>query len=115
MARPVYSTSFVSVPSASGGPFDAYTVPLGYIAVVKQMSIVWGDVVASGLDAWFQKDDLTKIWRYAYAFTPSTPSNFGGVSAWWGMHVLTEGQILQVQTAAGTCDFAASGYLLTTP
>lgn len=115
MARPVYSTRFASAPAVTGGPFVAYTVPAGYLAVVKDMSIVWGDVIASGVDAWFQTDDLTKLWRYTWAFTLGTPTNFGGTAAWWGMKVLTAGEELQVQTAAGTVDFAASGYLLQLP
>jgi hypothetical protein len=115
MAREVYSTRFVSQGAVSGGPNDAYTVPAGFLAVVKDMRITWGNVIASGVDAWFQTDDLTKLWRYTWAFTVGTPTNFGGTAAWWGMAAIPEGAILQVQTVAGTVDFAASGYLLQLP
>ncbi len=113
--RPVYSTKFVALPGFTGPAFPAYVVPAGKLAVVKDMRITWGNIVASGLDAWFQTDDLTKLWRYSWGFTIATPTNFGGTAAWWGMTCLEAGQVLEVQTAAGTCDFAASGYLLDLP
>lgn len=115
MARPVYSTQFFFAPSFSGGPTDQYVVPTGMLAVVKTITIVWGDVAVSGIDAWVQDDTLTKLWRYTWASTLSDVTNFGGSSRFWGMHVLNQGQTLQTQTAAGTCDIACSGYLLTLP
>jgi hypothetical protein len=111
----VYSTRFVAEASFSGGPFTAYTVPAGFLAVVKDTSIVWGDIVASGLDAWFQDDAGAKRHRYSWGFTLATPTNFGGVDQLWGMWVLVEGESIVIQTATGTCDFTASGYLLTLP
>lgn len=111
----VYSEQFINAPALSGGPHDEYAVPPGYIAVVKTITIVWGDIVASGLDAWVQLDNLVKLWRYTWAFTFSDPTNFGGTSRFWGSHVCKPGQVLQAQTASGTCDIAASGYLLKLP
>lgn len=111
----VYSTKFVEAASFSGGPSVRYTVPAGFVAVVKCMSVAWGDITASGLDAWFQSDTLAKLARFTWAFGFSTPYNLGGQQQWWGSWVLTAGQTLAVQTAAGTCDMWASGYLLDTP
>ena len=111
----VYSKQFCSSAGVTGGPFTVYTCPPGRLAVVKSMTIVWGDVVASGADAWFQTDDLTKLTRYAWGFTLATPTNFGGDQHRWGSWVLNPGQELQIQTAAGTMDFAASGYELALP
>jgi hypothetical protein len=111
----VYSTRFGAAASVSGGPTTLYTVPAGLLAVVKDTSIVWGDIVASGLDAWFQDDAGAKRHRYSWAFTLMTPTNFGGVSQLWGMWVLVEGESIVIQTAAGTADFMANGYLLTLP
>jgi hypothetical protein len=113
--RPVYSTQFVDLPAFSGGPFPAYAVPAGKLAVVKDMRIVFGEVTISGVDAWFQDNALTKLWRYAWFVSLGSPTNHGGTSAWWGMAVLNAGDVLQVQTAAGTVDFSASGYLLDLP
>ena len=111
----VYSTRFVAAPSTSGGPYTAYTVPAGFVAVVKETTIVWGDIIASGLNAWFQDDAGCKRHRYALAFTAMTPTNFGGVDQLWGMWVLVEGESIQIQTVDGTADFQASGYLLSLP
>jgi len=111
----VYSTRFVALSSFSGGPTTAYTVPAGFLAVVKDTSIVWGDIIASGLDAWFADDAGAKRHRYTWAFTISTPTNFGGTDQKWGSWVLVEGESIVVQTAAGTCDMMASGYLLSLP
>ena len=111
----VYSTRFAAVPGFSGGPLTVYTVPAGYVAVVKDFRIVWGNILASGFDGWFQDDGLTKFIRYSWAFTPSTPSNFGGVLQTWGAVVLEEGTELQVQTVTGEGDFSAAGYLLALP
>jgi hypothetical protein len=110
-----YSTQIVQHAAVSGGPYDEYVVPDGHLLVVKFISIVYGDIVASGLDAWVQTDDLVKLFRYTWAFTLATPTNFGGTANQWGTQVLFPGQKVQTQTAAGTCDITAGGYLLTTP
>lgn len=111
----VYSTKFLSLPGFSGGPSTPYVVPDGYLAVVKCVSIVWGDVIASGIDAWVQTGDLAKISRYTWAFGASTPTNYGGVQVTWGMWPVEAGDTLAGQTASGTCDIVASGYLLALP
>ena len=115
MATPVYSTNFFRAAATSGGPTPVYTVPNGFVAAVKCITIVWGNVIASGIDAWVQTEDLCKLVRYAWAFTPGTPTNYGGVQVSYGSWVLLEGETMSVQTAAGTCDIQASGYLLATP
>lgn len=115
MARPVYSTRFVDLPGFSGGPFAAYVVPAGKVAVVKDIRITYGSLTISGGDFWVQTNSLTKLWRYAWFTGLSSPINNGGTSAWWGMTVVDAGDALSVQTAAGTCDFAVSGYLLDLP
>jgi len=111
----VYSERFIAAPGFSGGPTTQYVVPTGYRAVVKDFRITWGNIIASGLDAWFQDDGLTKFLRYSWAFTVSTPTNFGGTLQAWGAVVLEAGTELQVQTASGTADFSAAGYLLALP
>lgn len=114
MAR-VFSTRFAFVPGFSGGPTTVYIVPSGYIAVVKCITIVWGNVTVSGVDAWVQDDGLTKLTRYTWFVTLSDPTNQGGRQRDWGMWVFPEASEMQVQTAAGTVDFTLSGYLLTLP
>lgn len=49
MARPVYSTQFVSFPNFSSGPIlSVYTVPTGYVALVKQVIIAHGTSIGAG-------------------------------------------------------------------
>lgn len=112
MAGAAQSTVFFRAPSLSSGPVTEYVVPVGFVAVVKCISIVWGNVIASGLDAWVQTQDLCKLSRYSWAFTVGTPTNFGGVQVSWGSWVLNEGEELQAQCNAGACDIQASGFLL---
>lgn len=112
---PVYSTQFCAAAAVNSGPYTQFIVPSGKVAVVKSMSIVWGDIAASGLDAWFQNASLAKLCRYTWAFTVSSPTNFGGTFVAWGTWVLQGGDELQVQTATGTCDMWAGGYLLDLP
>lgn len=108
----VYSAKLFSAPSTSGGPSIAYIVPMSRVVVVRTITIVWGDIVGSGLDAWVQTADLCKLVRYTWAFTPSTPTNLGGTVTYDLHHVLTFPDHLAVQTAAGTCDIYCSGYEL---
>lgn len=111
----VFSTRFCAESGFSGGPLTVYVVPAGKVAVIKDLRIVWGDILASGFDGWFQDDTLTKFLRYAWAFTIATPTNFGGTLQLWGAVVLNEGAELQIQTVSGTGDFSAAGYLLDLP
>lgn len=115
MASSVFSLNFFRHPAQGGGPTDEYTCPTGHVAVVKCITITWGDIVASGLDAWVQTQDLTKLLRYSWAFTLGTPTNFGGTLVGYGSWTFNSGETLQSQCNAGTCDIQASGYLLTLP
>ena len=99
-------------PALSGGPTTVFSCPSGFFAVVKCISIVWGDVAISGVDAWLQTQDLCKLARYTWASTLSDVTNFGGTFIGWGAWTLDAGEELQAQTAAGTVDMQASGYLL---
>jgi len=115
MAAPVYSTNFFRAPGFSGGPTAQYTVPGGKRAVIKCITIVWGNVIASGIDAWVMTDDLCKLLRYTWALTLSSPTNYGGTLVGFGNWVVLDGETMLTQTAAGTCDIQASGYLLDLP
>jgi len=115
MSAPVYSTNFFRAAAFSGGPTPVYTVPANKRAVVKCITIVWGNIIASGLDAWVQTEDLCKLARYTWALTLSSPTNYGGTALFFGNWVVLDGETLSCQTAAGTCDIQASGYLLDLP
>lgn len=111
----MYSTQICLVPGFSGPASNVYTVPAGKLLVIKFMSVVWGDITASGLDAWFQSGNGTKLLRFTWAFGFSTPLNLGGQYTVYGTLPITSGDTVNIQTGAGTADFAAGGYLLTLP
>lgn len=110
----VRTQSFCNEASVSGGPTTVYTVPAGEIAVVTAISVVWGDVTISGLDAWLQSGTLAKLVRVTKAAGISDDT-IGGTAQWYGRWVLDPGDTLAVQTVAGTCDLFAAGYTLTLP
>jgi hypothetical protein len=112
---PVFSRRLFSAPASSGGPHPVYLVPPGYVAVVKSISIVWGDVTASGLDAWVQDGSLAKLVRRTISAIVQPYEEVGGCDVFLGWWVYTPGESLSVQTAAGTCDFLGSGYELALP
>lgn len=111
----VYSTRFLTLPSFSGGPSAPYNVLAGTLVVVRTISFVWGDVAVSGLDAWVQTADLTKLARRTIVFPGPDPMYIGGCAVFDGRWVLDEGDTLEGQTAAGTCDIHVAGYVLTLP
>lgn len=111
----VYSTQFFAEPSVSGGPFPLFTVPDGFLAVVRCISFVWGDITASGLNAWVQTDNLTKLARKTWGITFSDPTELGGVLICNGRWAVQAGDTLSAQNTTGACDIFCSGYLLTLP
>lgn len=111
----VYSTQFFNATSVSGGPTEQFVVPVGFIAVVKDVTIIWGDVTITGVDAWVQDNNLCKLARYTWFTSTTSLTNNGGTFTKWGMAVLLQGQSLYSQTVAGTVDMTCAGYLLRTP
>lgn len=111
----VFSRRLIQAPATTGGPHAAYLVPPGFVAVVKSITIVWGDVSASGLDAWVVDSSLAKLVRRTIAAIVQPYEEVGGCDVFQGWWVYTPGESLSVQTASGTCDFLASGYELSLP
>jgi hypothetical protein len=111
----VYSRRLVQAPATTGGPHLVYTVPAGVLAVVKCISIVWGDVTVSGLDAWVQDASLAKLVRRTIAAGVQPYEELGGCDVFYGAWAYNPGESLEVQTVSGTCDILASGYELQLP
>lgn len=111
----VYSKRLLQQPSASGGPHLAYTVPAGVRAFVRCISIVWGDVTVSGLDAWVQDNSGAKLVRRTIALGTVDYEDLGGCDVFYGAWLYDAGETLSVQCATGTADFLASGYELALP
>jgi len=91
-----------------------YINPMTFRTVVKTISVVWGSVVLTGLDAWVQTQDLTKLCRVTLA-AGLTPGTIGGTQVFFGDWVLGPGDSLAAQTGTGTCDIYVSGYQLSLP
>lgn len=111
----VYSAKLFTAPAFTGAATLQYIAPMNFRTVVKTISIAWGDVAVSGLDAWVQLQDLTKLCRRTITFPGSDPAYIGGSFVFYGTWVLNPLDELYTQTAAGTADFYCSGYQLTLP
>lgn len=85
---------------------------MGTTVVVHTITFVWGGILVTGLDAWVQLQDLTKLCRVTKIGTPP-PDVSGGTALFGGRWVLQGGDSLSAQTGAGTCDIFCSGYVLT--
>lgn len=107
----IYSKRLFTAPGFTGGPTVVYTVPAGFVAVLHTITVVWGDIIISGLDVWLQFPDGTKLMRE----TNAPPGDTGGSIVYNGRWTLSEGEQLSAQTVLGTCDLHASGYELTLP
>ncbi len=108
----IFSNRLFSAPAFSGGPTLQYAAPVGTTVVVHTISIVWGVVLITGLDAWVQLQDLTKLCRVTRIGLPP-PDPQGGTVVFPGRWVLAGGDTLSAQTGVGTCDIFCSGYVLT--
>lgn len=91
----------------------AYSVPAGFRAVLKTITVVWGDITISGLDTWLMDDGLCKICRKTWFTTYGHLTEQGGTELWYGSWVFDEGENIWAQTVEGTVDWHSSGYLLT--
>jgi hypothetical protein len=112
---PVFSRRLAEAAAFSGGPTSQYLVPPGLVAVVKMISIVWGDVTISGLDVWVLDSSLAKLVRRTISAGTEPYELGGGCDVFLGWWVYTPGESLSFQTATGTCDIIVSGYELTLP
>lgn len=104
MPVPVYSTRFIAEQGLVG--VAAYTVPAGYRAVVKQLSLYNGGGVSV----------TTAIWHGSVGQALALfASNLTASDAFFvGMQVFNPGETFDI-TTNGAWDVTASGYLLSLP
>lgn len=104
MTIPVYSTRFIAVQGLVGT--QAYTVPVGYRAVVKQVNLYNGGGVSV----------TTAIWHGSagQAIALWSSSLTASDAFFTGMQVFDEGESFDI-TTNGAWDATVSGYLLTLP
>lgn len=105
MARAVYSTRFAAV--VISGALNLYTVPAGYIAVVRSVDFL-ATGASPGIFAW----GLAAGGIYFAGATGLTTDN---AYHWEGRQVFNAGDTIKAITATITGQLAVSGYLLTTP
>lgn len=111
----VYTARLFTAPAFSGGPVVQYTAPAGFLTVVTCIAIVWGNALVSGLDAWVQLSDLTKLLRVTQSAGLQDSEIYGGSLVQEGRWAVLAGETLATQTADGTVDFYATGYQLSLP
>lgn len=112
MAVPAYSTLFYEGANY-GGPTIVYTVPAGYLIVVRDI-LINGQLAPVGTSG--QYADVRIAGLNIPLFSARYPDFFSGVTyAWEGRQVLNAGESLSVFTSDGSpgAKFRISGYLLT--
>lgn len=111
MAIPAYSTVFLETSASGGFSATTYTVPAGFLIVVRDI-LIMNEVAAvgtSGVYADVRTDTNFVLFNARY------PDFFSGVPyAWEGRQVLTAGQQLRCFCSDGSpgANFRVSGYLL---
>lgn len=110
MAGVVYSTQFCAVLSTSTLT-AVYTVPAGFVAVVRTMTYAWSSLArTAGIAQVLNGNNAGRVWVVHIAASEQSSD------LWNGRLVLPAGDKLQVNTTAtGTVFFTASGYLLSLP
>lgn len=102
----VYSTAFIGEKELSGSA--VYTVPTGYVAVVRDCDVFQG---SSSTGVYFQ---LLGGEGQAFFWCSSLPLTAQWFQ-WTGRHVLNEGATLTALVGSGNPDVSVSGYLLSLP
>jgi len=107
----VYSKQLVNHAGFSGVATAAYTVPAGFVAVIRQMTIAVGANITPGAGN-FRGPTLGVL----FTFGPAIPTSGLQDAQRSGRWVLNEGESLYIETDGGwIADFFASGYELTLP
>lgn len=105
MAVPVYSVKFFELQGLLG--FVSYTVPPGYVAVVRDLD-AYASAGAAAQNLYLIGNVLQTIWWH----------NWTGLSIataqWRGRQVFVAGEQFHLNSDAGV-DVTVSGYLLSTP
>lgn len=100
----VYSTRFVGQAVETTGLTDLYTVPTGYVAVVRTIRLC--PTTAGTTDCLLQTTT---------PFVLASAINQPQYTTWSdeGRHVLNAGEVLAIEVLSGTWLVEVSGYLLT--
>jgi hypothetical protein len=107
VSRPVYSTRFIA--EANAGLHGTYTVPPGYLAIVRDITL-WCDSPQAG---WGLVSCIASLGVVIFA----TPFDHDNTSySWQGRAVVNELEEISCDSSTGLIYSAiVSGYLLTLP
>jgi hypothetical protein len=101
----VYSVRFYGAHDLTG--LATYTVPTGFVAIVRDFDAFWG-VSTAGAEVNLYGHAGQVIYQAAFGL------NDVGWRGWRGRQVLNAGETLQIFTS-DAMDVTLSGYLLTSP
>ncbi len=105
---PVYSQRFIEVLDLANSGFT-YTVPAGFRAVFKQLSVVNKSGILGTI---FQAGgNIGQTWALNAAEGLVGPYEY----QWYGQQVFFPGDVVTVNAAGDPLDITASGFLLTLP
>lgn len=106
----IYSTVFLNGNTGSGAP--VYTVPAGFVAVLRDVDVYNNSFVLAEL---FLEDSETGVTIKRWDNSALIPDANLGSDEWRGRQVFTEGNGFLFNASSGVWDVRASGYLLTMP
>jgi len=104
VSSPIYSTRFIAEQGLAG--IALYTVPLGFVAVVRDIDAYNGGSLSPEF-LFFEGTAGQTIWKGTGTMDPVNPQ-------WSGRQVFVENEAFSFFTT-GTWDVTASGYLLRAP
>lgn len=108
MASSIYSTRFVKS-ALTNANVTYYTVPAGYVAVVRTMTAAW---TTTGTTAGVVQVLLNGANSWVWVVPTAAPDSNSAL--WNGRLVLPAGELVRAAaTAAGSVFLTVSGYLLT--
>jgi hypothetical protein len=102
----IYSTRFIDNAALSVG--DAYTVPAGFTAVLRDVDVAIG-VNLGAFEFKLVGTGAAVLWIF------DGPSSAGESDQWRGRQVFYEGEAFGFFASGATFSYSACGYLLTNP
>jgi len=110
VAQTVYSTRFVKA-ALTASNTTYYTVPTGYVAVVRTMTLAWSSLARTGgVGQVLLNGANSFVWIVPIAGSELASAN------WDGRLVLPAGELIRAATTAtGVVHLTVSGYLLGLP
>jgi hypothetical protein len=104
VAQPIFSTRFLAQHDLAVGLTATYTVPVGFVAVVRDIDVYNGTAEAGTVNALGSASQV--FWSESWSIVNA------GWRMWRGRSVLYAGEVLTLESDVSVIDVTASGYLL---